>query len=103
MSLTSDAEDSLKKKSWQTRYQFNCFNLGCIMVPMAGIGTMFSGFVIQRFRLSCVKTLKFCIALLMCSLLLSPMYLIYCDHDTLAGIESHYDIDVGRFRFFFQF
>ncbi|VDN60463.1 unnamed protein product [Dracunculus medinensis] len=69
--------------------------IGCIMVPMAGIGTMFSGFVIQRFRLSCVKTLKFCIALLMCSLLLSPMYLIYCDHDTLAGIESYYDIDVG--------
>ncbi|KHN74701.1 Solute carrier organic anion transporter family member 4C1 [Toxocara canis] len=67
--------------------------IGCIMVPMAGMGTMFSGFVVQRFRLSCVKTLKFCIALLMCSLLLSPMYLIYCDHDQLAGIETHYELD----------
>uniref|UniRef100_A0A915AIU1 Solute carrier organic anion transporter family member n=2 Tax=Parascaris univalens TaxID=6257 RepID=A0A915AIU1_PARUN len=67
--------------------------IGCIMVPMAGVGTMFSGFVVQRFRLSCVKTLKFCIALLMCSLLLSPMYLIYCDHDHLAGIETHYEVD----------
>ncbi|VDM47791.1 unnamed protein product [Toxocara canis] len=68
--------------------------IGCIMVPMAGMGTMFSGFVVQRFRLSCVKTLKFCIALLMCSLLLSPMYLIYCDHDQLAGIETHYELDM---------
>ncbi|MCP9264893.1 Solute carrier organic anion transporter family member [Dirofilaria immitis] len=67
--------------------------IGCIMVPMAGIGTMFSGFIIQRFRLSCVKTLKFCIALLMCTLILSPMYLVYCDHDPLAGIEEHYEVD----------
>lgn len=67
--------------------------IGCIMVPMAGIGTMFSGFVVQRFRLSCMKTLKFCIGLLLCSLLLSPMYLIYCDHDPLAGIEEHYVVD----------
>ncbi|EJD76399.1 organic anion transporter [Loa loa] len=67
--------------------------IGCIMVPMAGIGTMFSGFIVQRFRLSCVKTLKFCIALLMCTLILSPMYLVYCDHDPLAGIEEHYEVD----------
>ncbi|VDK78373.1 unnamed protein product [Litomosoides sigmodontis] len=67
--------------------------IGCIMVPMAGIGTMFSGFVVQRFHLSCVKTLKFCIALLMCTLILSPMYLVYCDHDPLAGIEEHYEVD----------
>ncbi|MFH4976664.1 hypothetical protein AB6A40_003373 [Gnathostoma spinigerum] len=70
--------------------------IGCIMVPMAGIGTMFSGFVVQRFRLSCVKTLKFCIALLMCSLLLSPMYLIYCDHVHLAGIETLYREDAKK-------
>ncbi|VBB26707.1 unnamed protein product [Acanthocheilonema viteae] len=69
--------------------------IGCIMVPMAGIGTMFSGFVVQRFRLSCVKTLKFCIALLMCTLVLSPMYLVYCDHDPLAGIEEHYEMDIA--------
>ncbi|VIO89601.1 sodium-independent organic anion transporter family protein [Brugia malayi] len=69
--------------------------IGCIMVPMAGIGTMFSGFIVQRFRLSCVKTLKFCIALLMCTLILSPMYLVYCDHDPLAGIEEHYEMDVA--------
>uniref|UniRef100_A0A8R1TPU4 Solute carrier organic anion transporter family member n=1 Tax=Onchocerca volvulus TaxID=6282 RepID=A0A8R1TPU4_ONCVO len=68
--------------------------IGCIMVPMAGIGTMFSGFIIQRFRLSCVKTLKFCIALLMCTLILSPMYLVYCDHDPLAGIEEYYEVDI---------
>ncbi|VDP12890.1 unnamed protein product [Onchocerca flexuosa] len=68
--------------------------IGCIMVPMAGIGTMFSGFIIQRFRLSCVKTLKFCIVLLMCTLVLSPMYLVYCDHDPLAGIEEFYEVDI---------
>ncbi|VDN07111.1 unnamed protein product [Thelazia callipaeda] len=67
--------------------------IGCIMVPMAGIGTMFSGFIVQRFRLSCVKTLKFCIMLLMCTLVLSPMYLVYCDHDPLAGIEEYYEVD----------
>ncbi|KAK6114227.1 Organic Anion Transporter Polypeptide (OATP) family protein [Brugia pahangi] len=69
--------------------------INCIMIPMAGIGTMFSGFIIQRFRLGCVKTLKFCIALLMCTLILSPMYLVYCDHDPLAGIEEHYEMDVA--------
>uniref|UniRef100_A0A0N5ABZ2 Solute carrier organic anion transporter family member n=1 Tax=Syphacia muris TaxID=451379 RepID=A0A0N5ABZ2_9BILA len=67
--------------------------IGGIMVPMAGIGTVFSGFIVQRFRLSCVKTLKFCISLLFFSLLLSPMYLVYCDHDQLAGIETPYPVD----------
>ncbi|TKR73690.1 hypothetical protein L596_020973 [Steinernema carpocapsae] len=69
--------------------------IGCVMVPMAGIGTMFSGFVVQHFRLSCAKTVKFCIGLLMISLCLSPMYLIYCDHVQLAGIESHYPTEEG--------
>lgn len=63
------------------------------MVPMAGMGTVFSGFIVQRFRLSCVKTLKFSITLFFFSLLLSPMYLVYCDHDQLAGIETHYPVD----------
>lgn len=67
--------------------------IGCIMVPMAGIGTVFSGFIVQRFRLSCVKKLKFCIALLLFSLILSPMYLVYCDHDQLAGIEAQYPVE----------
>lgn len=64
------------------------------MVPMAGVGTVFSGFIVQRFRLSCVSTLKFCIALLMCTLLLSPMYLVYCHHDPLAGVEVFYQLDL---------
>ncbi|KAF8383700.1 hypothetical protein PRIPAC_72842 [Pristionchus pacificus] len=64
--------------------------IGCIMVPMAGVGTMLSGFIVQHFRLSCVKTLKFSIGLLLMSLLLTPMYLIYCDHDPLVGMEKHY-------------
>uniref|UniRef100_A0A1I7YCS9 Solute carrier organic anion transporter family member n=2 Tax=Steinernema glaseri TaxID=37863 RepID=A0A1I7YCS9_9BILA len=67
--------------------------IGCVMVPMAGIGTMFSGFVVQHFR--CAKTIKFCIALLTVSLFLSPMYLIYCDHVELAGVESHYPTEDG--------
>lgn len=67
--------------------------IGSIMVPMAGIGTVFSGFIVQHFRLSCVKTLKFSIALLLCSLCLSPMYLVYCDHDHLAGVETYYAVD----------
>ncbi|CAD5233443.1 unnamed protein product [Bursaphelenchus xylophilus] len=67
--------------------------IGCIMVPMAGIGTMFSGFIIHKFRMSCVRTLQFCVALLICALLLSPMYFIYCDHDHLVGIERHYPVD----------
>lgn len=63
------------------------------MVPMAGFGTMFSGLIIHRFRLSCVRTLQYCIALVLCSLLLSPMYFIYCDHDKLVGIERQYPVD----------
>ncbi|KAI3421311.1 hypothetical protein GPALN_014930 [Globodera pallida] len=67
--------------------------MGAVMVPMAGFGTMFSGLIIHRFRLSCVRTLQYCIALVLCSLLLSPMYFIYCDHDQLVGIERHYPVD----------
>jgi len=64
--------------------------IGAIMVPMAGIGTMMSGYVIQKFRLSCSRTIKFCIMLLVASLLFTPMYFIYCDHDELVGIETDY-------------
>ncbi|CAJ0583631.1 unnamed protein product, partial [Mesorhabditis spiculigera] len=64
--------------------------IGSIMVPMAGIGTMVSGFIVQHFRLSCCQTIKFSICLLALSLLLTPMYLIYCDHDPLVGVEQHY-------------
>ncbi|CAJ0959416.1 unnamed protein product, partial [Mesorhabditis belari] len=73
--------------------------IGCIMVPMAGVGTMLSGFIVQQFRLSCVKTLKFSIALLFFSLLLTPMYLIYCDHDPLVGVEEHYPGSQEAFDF----
>lgn len=67
--------------------------MGAVMVPMAGFGTMISGMIIHRFRLSCVRTLQYCIALVLCALLLSPMYFIYCDHDQLVGIERHYPVD----------
>uniref|UniRef100_A0A914VA58 Solute carrier organic anion transporter family member n=1 Tax=Plectus sambesii TaxID=2011161 RepID=A0A914VA58_9BILA len=64
--------------------------IGCIMVPMAGIGTMFSGFLVQHFRLTCRKTLQLCVAMIVLTLIMSPMYLIYCDHDKLVGIETGY-------------
>lgn len=67
--------------------------IGSVMVPMAGIGTMLAGFIIHHFRMSCVRTLQFCILLVICSLMLSPMYFIYCDHDQLVGIERHYPVD----------
>uniref|UniRef100_A0A0K0FEW5 Solute carrier organic anion transporter family member n=1 Tax=Strongyloides venezuelensis TaxID=75913 RepID=A0A0K0FEW5_STRVS len=64
--------------------------IGVIMVPMAGIGTMASGYIIQHYKFNCVKSLKFCIALLLASLLLTPMFFIYCDHDQLTGVERPY-------------
>lgn len=64
--------------------------IGGIMVPMAGIGTMMSGYVIQKFRLSCVRTIQFCIMLIFLSFCITPMYFIYCDHDPLVGIEAKY-------------
>uniref|UniRef100_A0AC34RHL5 Solute carrier organic anion transporter family member n=1 Tax=Panagrolaimus sp. JU765 TaxID=591449 RepID=A0AC34RHL5_9BILA len=67
--------------------------IGGIMVPMAGIGTVMSGYVIQRFRLSCARTIKFCILLLVASLFFTPMYFIYCDHDKMVGIETDYPSD----------
>nr|CAD2202801.1 unnamed protein product [Meloidogyne enterolobii] len=67
--------------------------MGAVMVPMAGFGTMISGMIIHRFRLSSLRTLQYCIALVLCALLLSPMYFIYCDHDQLVGIERHYPVD----------
>ncbi|KAI6240712.1 Solute carrier organic anion transporter family member [Aphelenchoides fujianensis] len=67
--------------------------IGAIMVPMAGIGTMMSGFIVQHFRLSSAKTIQFCIILLISSLLLSPMYFIYCDHDLMVGVERPYAVD----------
>ncbi|KJH48792.1 sodium-independent organic anion transporter [Dictyocaulus viviparus] len=63
---------------------------GCIMVPMAGVGCMISGFIVQYFRLNCVTTLKLSVGLLFFSLILTPMYLIYCPHDPLVGVETTY-------------
>ncbi|KAK6009011.1 sodium-independent organic anion transporter [Ostertagia ostertagi] len=64
--------------------------IGCVMVPMAGIGCMISGFIVQYFRLNCVTTLKLAVGLLFVSLVLTPMYLIYCPHDPLVGVETTY-------------
>ncbi|CAI4224078.1 unnamed protein product [Auanema sp. JU1783] len=64
--------------------------IGCIMVPMAGVGCMLSGYIVQYFRLNCVKTLKLAIGLLFISLMLTPMYLIYCPHDSLVGVQTDY-------------
>ncbi|VDM74459.1 unnamed protein product [Strongylus vulgaris] len=66
------------------------FLIGCIMVPMAGVGCMISGFIVQYFRLNCVTTLKLAVGLLFFSLILTPMYLIYCPHDPLIGVETTY-------------
>ncbi|KHJ85994.1 organic Anion Transporter Polypeptide family protein, partial [Oesophagostomum dentatum] len=66
------------------------FLIGCVMVPMAGIGCMISGFIVQYFRLNCVTTLKLSVGLLFFSLILTPMYLIYCPHDPLIGVETTY-------------
>ena len=57
-----------------------------------GLGTIFSGIIIHKYRMSPQRTLQYCIALVLCSLLLSPMYLIYCDHDRLVGLERHYPV-----------
>ncbi|KAE9416030.1 hypothetical protein Angca_008559 [Angiostrongylus cantonensis] len=75
---------------------------GCIMVPMAGVGCMISGFIVQYFRLNCVTTLKLSVGLLFLSLILTPMYLIYCPHDPLVGVETTYpdrdgQISVGNY------
>ncbi|KAK6059975.1 sodium-independent organic anion transporter, partial [Cooperia oncophora] len=76
--------------------------IGCIMVPMAGVGCMISGFIVQYFRLNCVTTLKLAVGLLFVSLVLTPMYLIYCPHDPLVGVETTYpdrdgQISIGNY------
>ncbi|CAD6187233.1 unnamed protein product [Caenorhabditis auriculariae] len=66
--------------------------IGCVMVPMAGCGCMFAGYVVNKFKLNCVKMLRFAIGLLVLSLLLTPMYMIYCPHDSLIGVDSEYPV-----------
>ncbi|VDO90583.1 unnamed protein product [Heligmosomoides polygyrus] len=78
------------------------FLIGCIMVPMAGVGCMISGFIVQHFRLNSVTTLKLAVGLLFFSLVLTPMYLIYCPHDPLVGVETTYpdrdgQISIGNY------
>ncbi|PAV55622.1 hypothetical protein WR25_09946 [Diploscapter pachys] len=70
--------------------------IGCIMVPMAGLGCMLSGYIVQYFRLNCVKMLRLAISLLFASLLLTPMYRIYCPHDRLIGVDSLYPDNHGH-------
>lgn len=67
------------------------------MVPMAGMGTMASGFLVKYFAMSCEKTMKFSIMFLIMSLILSPMYLIYCDHSPVVGVETSYPPPDARF------
>ncbi|CAO4384955.1 unnamed protein product [Caenorhabditis nigoni] len=64
--------------------------IGCVMVPMAGMGCMVTGGIVNHFRLNSSKMLKFAIGLIFLSLLFSPMYLIYCPHAPLVGVDSEY-------------
>ncbi|CAB3400992.1 unnamed protein product [Caenorhabditis bovis] len=73
--------------------------IGSIMVPMAGFGCMVTGYIVNYFRLNSVKMLKFAIALLLLSLMLTPMYLIYCPHDPLVGVDYNYpDMENDPFK-----
>ncbi|CAI5456009.1 unnamed protein product [Caenorhabditis angaria] len=64
--------------------------IGCIMVPMAGFGCMVTGYIVNYFRFNSLKMLKFAIGLLLLSLSFTPMYLIYCPHHPLIGVDSPY-------------
>ncbi|VDO97030.1 unnamed protein product [Soboliphyme baturini] len=64
--------------------------IGFILVPFAGLGTMTSGYIVKRLRMSCRCTLKFCIIMAVGSLLLSPMFFVYCKPALLIGVQSDY-------------
>jgi sodium-independent organic anion transporter len=90
--------------TFMTKYLERQFNMrtsrsvmiiGSIMVPVAGLGTMSSGYIIKRFRLSCPATLKFSIAMVIFALVLSPMFLVYCSHSPLIGVETRYPNEVS--------
>lgn len=66
------------------------------MIPFAGLGTLVSGYAVKKFKLTCTKTLKYCICMAVLSSLLSPMFLVYCEPARLAGIEAHYPNDPMR-------
>uniref|UniRef100_A0A8R1DZ66 Solute carrier organic anion transporter family member n=1 Tax=Caenorhabditis japonica TaxID=281687 RepID=A0A8R1DZ66_CAEJA len=69
--------------------------IGCVMVPMAGMGCMITGGIVNHFRLNSSKMLKFAIGLIFLSLLFSPMYLIYCPHAPMVGVDSEYPDSEG--------
>ncbi len=51
---------------------------------------MASGYIVKRFRLNCQNTLKMCIVMVVFCLVLTPMFLVYCDHSPLVGLETSY-------------
>uniref|UniRef100_A0A5S6R1R0 Solute carrier organic anion transporter family member n=1 Tax=Trichuris muris TaxID=70415 RepID=A0A5S6R1R0_TRIMR len=62
--------------------------IGCIMVPFAGVGTLFSGYVVKRFHMSRSATLKFCVFMELCSFVLSPMFVFYCDPAKFVNLQT---------------
>ncbi|KRY89697.1 Solute carrier organic anion transporter family member 4A1 [Trichinella pseudospiralis] len=64
--------------------------IGCIMVPFAGAGTLFSGYVVKQFRLTRDKTLKYCILMELSGLILSPMFFVYCEPTKFMNIQASY-------------
>ncbi|CDW52093.1 sodium independent organic anion transporter [Trichuris trichiura] len=63
--------------------------IGCIMVPSAGVGTLFSGYIVKRFHLSRSATLKFCVFMELCSFILSPMFVFYCDPADFVNLQGN--------------
>lgn len=60
------------------------------MVPVAGFGTLMSGYIVKRFELNVQRTMKFCISVCLFSLVLTPMFLVYCEPMQLVGVQTHY-------------
>ncbi len=70
-------------------------------MPGAGGGSIFGGWLISRFSLSCARILRAQVVLTSCVVLTALAFLIWCDNIAIAGVTIPYNnrwVRQGRFR-----
>ncbi|XP_054749768.2 solute carrier organic anion transporter family member 4C1-like isoform X1 [Lytechinus pictus] len=65
--------------------------VGTCIVPGGILGVLFGGWIIRRFRLSVVGTIKFCLLLTIITTLTLPTLFIRCPQTDLAGVLVSYE------------
>lgn len=75
-------------------YYRNCTSsIGTCIVPGGVLGVLIGGWIIRRFRLRVIGTIKLCLILTVITTITLPAMFLRCPQNDLAGILVSYEQD----------